>query len=128
MVRLLTSLAPIGAIALAFAIPAAAAPRTVTVLADPNVITDRVATADLNLANADGQRALYRRVSAAAQSVCRPSRYTSLLTPEENLSCFIGAIDEARPQVAQAIQRATELAANGTSAIPAVSLAVSASF
>lgn len=121
--------AAIGAVLLfgsAAASAASAEPRTVTVIAEKEVFTMRVAHADLNLAAADGRRDLSRRVTKAANQVCSPGLYDDGLSPQEQNGCFANAIAGAKPQVAQAIQRATELAQNGSSAIPAVALSVSA--
>jgi UrcA family protein len=105
---------------------ASAEPRTVTVIAAPDTYTMRVAHADLDLASADGTRALSKRVTKAAHQVCNPGLYDDGLSSQEQIGCFAGAVSGARPQVAQLIKRASELAENGSSAIPAVALTVSA--
>ena len=88
--------------------------------------TQRVSFADLNLASASDQKLLRRRVSLASRQVCRPNAFDDVLTAEENTGCVFNALQGARPQVSQAIARATELAMTGTSTMPAVAIAVSA--
>jgi UrcA family protein len=99
---------------------------TTTVVGPPrssdDVRTARVSYRDLNLAAAHDERILNRRVGNAVRDVCTGniSNFYDLNYPE----CASGAWQGARPQIAQAVRRAQEIAATGTSAIPMVAIAI----
>jgi UrcA family protein len=85
--------------------------------------TVRVSYADLNLAAVPDQRILNRRVGGAARDVCGPNDAASL-SDHGFADCVSGAWSGARPQIAMAIQRASEIAQTGTSSIPMVAIAI----
>lgn len=80
----------------------------------------RVSYRDLNLANAKDERILNRRVGSATHIVCEP-HFTNI----DRAQCVSYAWRGARPQIAMAVQRARELALNGTTSIPLVAIAIS---
>lgn len=108
-----------------FVSPASASPRDVTITARapyPDQLQERVSYADLNLAASEGQRSLQRRVRRATAKVCAPLFSGG---PDIDFNqCRDYAWDGAEPQMAQAFQRATEIALNGRSSIPPVAIAV----
>jgi UrcA family protein len=77
---------------------------------------------DLNLAAADDERILLRRVKGAARFVCQPDDDAFAYRPFTE--CVTFARDGARPQVDLAVRRAREIASLGTSSIPLVAIAV----
>jgi UrcA family protein len=83
----------------------------------------RVPYADLNLAAARDQRILNRRVGGAARDVCSPNDAASL-SDHGFADCVSGAWNGAKPQIALAIRRASEIAETGTSSIPMVAIAI----
>jgi UrcA family protein len=109
--------------AVVFAAGAAQA-KDITVVAEPaeDVLTRTVRYADLNLAAADGQKKLDRRVSSAVRFVCKP--FNARTDASDRRECIDVAWGGARPQMALAIQRAQRLAATGTSTIAPVAIAV----
>ena len=65
-------------------------------------MTQTVATADINLATAEGQRVLDQRIERAARNVCRvgkPLAGTRIANPEDR-ACLARARADARQQVA----------------------------
>lgn len=81
--------------------------------------SERVSYRDLNLAAARDERILNRRVGRAARGVCEPHRSDYGFS-----DCVSVAWSGARPQIDQAVRRAQEIAATGTSGIPLVAIAV----
>jgi UrcA family protein len=67
---------------------------------DPPQVT--VKFEDLNLSNARGAEALYRRISTAAVTVCRPQDDTSLASKSRVQSCLHKAIADAVNKVDRA--------------------------
>jgi UrcA family protein len=109
------------------AAPAFGAPILVT--APPEELVVRhVSYADLNLAAAAGQTMLNRRVRAAVTDLCidasggddRSMTFQVALT-----RCSGDAWNQARPQIANAVQRAQELASTGQTTIAAAALVIS---
>ena len=105
-------------------------PVVVTAQRTSDLPTQRVSFADLNLAAAQDQKALDRRVGAAVKQVCVASGHTI----EQNLKarasfagCSDSAWNEARPQIVAAIDRAQALALNGNGAVAVGSLAITIS-
>jgi len=98
----------------------------VTVYAPADIHTARVGYADLNLADEVGQSILKARVSEAASKVCGVFLYQPRLSIEDRSTCVAGAVAGARPQVARAMERARQIAANGFTTLPAVAIRVSA--
>ena len=112
----------IGASAL-LTVPADARTAPVVVTArDSDLPTRRVSYADLNLARQDGQRTLNLRVGAAISDVCGDSGLYTL--GFRNVECRSTAWAGAKPQVANAIQRATDIAATGHSALPVAAITI----
>ena len=104
----------------------AAGPRAVVVIANPDdYVTRHVSYADLNLASAPGERTLNRRVGSAVSDVCSEAVGGSS-TGLQYRDCTIGAWGRARPQVSLAVQRARDIAANGSSLIAAVAITIGA--
>lgn len=103
-----------------------ATPRGLVVVAHPeDYVTRHVSYADLNLASAPGERALNRRVGTAVANVCAEA-VAGTFTSFEYRDCESGAWGRARPQVSLAVQRAHEIASNGSSVIAAVAITVAA--
>ena len=94
---------------------------------DENVRTERVSYADLDLATAPGERKLYRRVSSAVKRVCVFNDGTRGLQSIGYNICAEGAWDGATPQIAQAVQRARDIAMTGKSSIAAAAITINAS-
>ena len=105
--------------------PASAAQeRQVVVYGEPeNVRTERVTYADLDLANRRDQRKLNLRITGAVKRVCLFENRSGL-QDFGYYNCADGAWDGARPQIAQAVQRATEIAMTGQSSIAATAIAI----
>jgi UrcA family protein len=109
-----------------FAMPGSAAQdKPVVVYAEPqeNIRTERVSYADLNLAQSREERRLSLRVASAVRRVClyedKPGLQHGVY-----YDCAAGAWDHARPQMAQAIARAKEIAMTGQSSIAATAITV----
>jgi UrcA family protein len=102
----------------------AAEAKDITVYAEPEgeALTRTIKYADLNLAEEAGQRSLKGRVSRAVRFVCGP--FDVRVQATQRRECIDFAWSGARPQMAQAVQRAQQLAANGSSNIAPVSIAV----
>lgn len=121
----------ITALGLALAAPAVAAPSPVVVTATSEDIPVRyVSYRDLNLAQADGEKRLVRRVSSAVKSVCiessggDPAPRAALNRLKMN-DCRDYAWAGAQPQIERAVQRAREIAQNGWSSIAPVAISIS---
>jgi UrcA family protein len=109
---------------LAIAAPAIAKEKPVVVTAPQDEVpTRRVSYRDLNLATPLGEKTLFSRVGYAVKGVCNEATGSNAEFYAE-MSCRKGAWSGARPQIAQAIQRAHELAQFGTSSIPAVAITI----
>lgn len=85
-------------------------------------LSHRVAYGDIDLAADSGQKRLDRRVRQAVSIVCAPLDGTNLRTKQQ--ACRSYAWQGAKPQMARAIERARQLAATGTTAIPEVAISV----
>ena len=113
-----------GAGLMVFAAPSHARDRPIVVEGQPsNVIAKRVSFADLNLASVQGEKTLYRRVNNAVGWVCRQAVPTPILY--ERQGCSSASWEAAAPQLDRAVQRAREMAANGSSSIAATSITIS---
>ncbi|MFC7537922.1 UrcA family protein [Sphingomonas sp. GCM10030256] len=99
-----------------------AAPRDITVTApiDPDVRVQRVSYSDLNLAQADDRKLLKGRVGRAIGYVCEPQ--DAAWFDDDYKVCRTYAWRGATPQINRAVQRAMEIAATGSSAIPPVAI------
>ena len=103
-----------------FAGTAAAGPGKeikVTAPVDSIVRTEQVSYRDLNLTMASHQKVLNGRVGRAVTSVCEPMDFSP-----QFLMCKSKAWGGARPQISLAIERARQIAANGTSSVPPVAI------
>jgi UrcA family protein len=110
-------------LALLIGVATAAAARDVTIIrerANPDVMTERVNFADLNLASRSDLRTLKVRVNGAVHRVCLPSNAYSTYD-----GCRYEAWSDARPQIARAVKRAKQIAATGTSTILPVAIVIS---
>lgn len=113
------------ALALVAGAGSAVSAKEVTVVAPPSdALTESVSVADLNLASASGARTLDRRVGGAVGRVCQPLDLRENII--EHRYCRSFAWSGARPQMERAILRAQQLAANGTTSIAPVAIAISA--
>ena len=92
---------------------------------DENVRVERVSYADLDLATVPGERRLNSRVSGAVKRVCLYRDGTRGLQWTSYNICAAGAWDGATPQIAQAVQRAREIALTGKSSIAAAAITIS---
>ena len=106
--------------------PAGAQERPITVTATEERVPVRyVSYRDLNLARTEDEQILVGRVRHAARDVCRESVPFNSANFGLNLSCRSEAWLGARPQIALAVTRAREIAANGFSAIAPVAISIS---
>lgn len=87
--------------------------------------TERVSYADLNLAQRSDERKLVRRVTGAIRRVCQIEHSQAGLQDSDYYVCADGAWDGARPQIAQAVTRAKEIAVTGQSSIAAAAITIS---
>jgi UrcA family protein len=68
--------------------------------AEPKVKTQAVSYADLDLSKPAGAQTLYKRIKAAARSVCGPvDQYTFVTAPSAFRECFDKAVADAVSQV-----------------------------
>lgn len=102
--------------------PALADEVTVTGIAEPDVLSERVFYGDLDLASERGAKALNYRVSGAVKRVCAP--LDERLRVHEMFACRGYAWDGAKPQIDLALTRAQELAATGTTSIAPVAILI----
>ena len=105
----------------ALAAPASAADQVV-VRAEADVRTAHVRYADLDIANAAGQKLLNRRVGQAVHSVCDGT--ASYATFQSEGFCKTAAWGRARPQIARAIERAQTLASLGVRDVNAPAIVI----
>ena len=112
---------------LTFVVPSSAQDKPVVVYAEPqeNVRTAHVSYADLNLAESRAQRQLRLRVAGAVRDVCLYENKPAL-QDGGYYRCADGAWESARPQMAQAVARAREIALTGHSAIPSAAIRIAA--
>ena len=79
---------------------------------------------DLNLATSIGERTLSRRVDSAIASVCVEA-VGAVVNEMLEMKCQHSSWNGARPQIAQAVERAKQMAATGKSSIAAVAITIS---
>ena len=102
--------------------------RPVVVYAQPSdVRVERVSYADLNLAQDNHVKKLRGRVAGAVKRVCLFENNRHGLQYRGYYSCSDDAWDGARPQIAQAVARAKEIALTGQSSIAATAITISVS-
>ena len=92
-----------------------------------NVRTERVTYADLDLADRSHQKKLNLRVTGAVKRVCLFENNRSGLQDMGYYNCAGEAWDGAEPQIAQAIQRARDIAMTGQSSIAASAITINVS-
>lgn len=113
---------------LAVAAPVSAKGPPVYVVAPTDIISRHIGYADLNLASTAGARALTNRVGVAVSDLCDEATggNDGSMSYRFNVHrCSGHAWDEARPQMALAIQRARDIASTGSSTIAATALTIS---
>jgi UrcA family protein len=101
---------------------ASARTRPVVVNAPPERVTRRIGFADLNLTTTPGQQALNRRVGRAVKDVCIETSGADDLALRSRMAmsdCMATAWSRARPQIANAVQRAQRMAATGSAVLAA---------
>ena len=89
-----------------------------------NFRTERVDFSDLDLGTQYGERQLNRRVAATVRNVCLTDFSGSALQAADFYRCSGSAWAGARPQIAQAIARARDIAMNGKSSIAAAAITI----
>lgn len=105
--------------------PVSAKSRDVVVNAVPETITRRVSYADLNLATTPGQQTLNHRVGKAVEELCTGAtggHFEGLRMTIAKSGCANTAWVGARPQIANAVRRAQEIATTGSSSIAAAAI------
>jgi len=103
-------------------------PILVTASPPEEIVVRHVGYADLNLAAAPGQKTLNRRVGGAVSDLCTEAaggNDGSTAFRYSLIRCSNSAWNDARPQIARAVQRAQELASTGQSSIVAAALTIS---
>lgn len=90
-----------------------------------NTRTEHVSYADLNLAQSKGAKKLEQRVAGAVKRVCLFENSRIGLQNRGYYTCAGGAWNGARPQIAQAVMRAKEIALTGQSSIAATAITIS---
>lgn len=108
--------------------PASARQPIVVTAPAEDMVVRRVSFADLNLASTAGEKTLNHRVGGAVTSLCIEAvgpDTRSLSSTIANMRCTRQAWDGARPQIANAVQRARDIAATGSSAIAATAIVIS---
>lgn len=104
----------------------ASAQEPVVVYGEPeHVRTERVSYADLDLAQRGDEKKLVRRVSGAVKRVCLFDNDRHGLQDSSYQRCSDGAWNGARPQIAQAVARAQEMALTGKSSIAVAAISIS---
>jgi len=107
---------------------ATAKERPVVVTAPADLVVRHVSYKDLDLAEPDGKWALYERVGFAIGDVCTEANHFdngSFAFRSGLKQCSNTAWDNANPQIARAVQRASELAGTGKTSIAATAITIS---
>ena len=107
---------------------ATAKERPVVVTAPADLVVRHVSYKDLDLAEPDGKWALYERVGFAIGDVCTEANHFdngSFAFRSGLKQCSNTAWDNANPQIARAVQRASELASTGKTSIAATAITIS---
>ena len=110
--------------------PAQAAESPVYINSDREVMVRRINFGDLNLSRVEGQWTLNRRVHWAVRWMCSDAVGgfdADISTHGEEQACVSRASEQARPQIAAAVQRAREIAINGSSMIAATAIVLAVS-
>ena len=93
-----------------------------------SLVVRRVSYADLDLALPGGKTTLHDRVGFAVGDVCAEANLFDNGSPHFKagvMRCSNIAWGNARPQIARAVQRANDIAANGWSPIAAATISIS---
>lgn len=93
-------------------------------IAPKDQIRRTVSYRDLNLATGIGERTLNRRVDSAVANICVDA-VGAVANDTLEMKCQRDSWNGARPQIAQAVERAKQLAATGKSSIAAVAITIS---
>jgi UrcA family protein len=107
--------------------PASGKTGPVVVTAKVDVVVRRIGYLDLNLTSEPGQLTLSRRVGGAIGSLCTEATggYDgNFHTGIASRKCHTSAWNQARPQMARAVQRANEIASTGSSTIAAAGISI----
>jgi UrcA family protein len=99
----------------------------IVVVADADIVVRNISYADLNLASSSGEATLNRRVGGGIQSLCLEATGGSDASFMPNIlsrKCRTSAWNQARPQIALAVQRSQDIALTGTSPIAAVAITI----
>jgi UrcA family protein len=97
----------------------------VVVVNPDDIVTRHISYADLNLASVAGERTLEHRVGSAIKSLCEEATGDSFTSLSRSYpKCRTSAWGQARPQLANAAQRARDIALTGTSTIAAVAITI----
>ena len=89
--------------------------------------TEHVSYADLDLSQRKDEKKLNLRVAGAVKRVCLFEHARNGLQDNSYYSCADDAFGQARPQVAQAVERAKQLAMTGTTSIAATAILINVS-
>jgi len=92
-----------------------------------NMRTEHVTYADLDLTNANHQKRLNLRVTGAVKRVCLFEDGQPGIKESDYYDCASDAWDSAKPQIAQAVQRASDIALTGKSSIAATAITINVS-
>ena len=108
------------------AAPASAAQNKPVVVygGSENTRTEHVSYADLDLTNDKHQKRLNLRVTGAVKRVCLYENGQPGLQDGGYYRCADDALDSAKPQIAQAVQRAKDIAMTGHSSIAATAITI----
>ena len=108
---------------------AAVQDKPVVVYAGPNenVRTEHVSYADLDLSQHKDAKKLNLRVAGAVTRVCLFENSRPGLQDHGYYNCADDAWGQARPQIAQAVDRAKQLAMNGKTEIAEVAISINVS-
>jgi UrcA family protein len=128
MFELLKSVRAAALLTIAATAPVMAAEKPVIVQADiSNFRVERVSYAGLDLANARHLKTLNFRVAGAVERVCQRDFGRDGLQDRGYYKCENNAWENARPQIDNAIARASSFAMSGQQTAGALTIAVSAS-
>src|SRR5207237_3322231 len=109
--------------------PASGKPPIVVTAPDPaDVVTRHIGYSDLNLASPAGERTLSRRVDAAVSGLCSEAIGGDDGSPMVKFAtqrCSNSALNQARPQIGLAVQRARDIAWTGSSSLAAAAIFIS---
>jgi UrcA family protein len=103
-------------------------PIVITGPSPDELVTRRVSYADLDLTSTVGEKALVSRVRTAVKSLCvDATRFSDGMINHrfDEVACFASARRQTTPQIATAVQRARDIALNGTSNLDATAIAIS---